>query len=86
MPRTGLGASLAAAAADHPDSVDIEQDRGRARVLRRLGIENGGVPERERSRVDVFRMLVEQESEVSGRAVSRANRQQHRRPVQYRRK
>ena len=83
---------LAAAATDHADRVDVEQYGRRAAVLSRLRVEDRRVAERKLSRVDVLRMLVQQEPEIGGRPMGRSDGQKHgpgnsgNVTVQYRRK
>ena len=72
-----LGATLAAAASDHPDRIDIEQDGGSAGVVGGLRVEDRGAAERKLPRVHVLGMLVQQESEISGRLVGCSNGQEH---------
>jgi hypothetical protein len=72
-----FSATLAAATTDHSDRVHVEQDGRRAGVVGRLRIEDRGVAERELPRVDMLRVLVQQESEIGGRPVSRSDGQEH---------
>jgi hypothetical protein len=72
-----LVAALAAAAADHSDRIDVEQDGGGARIVRRFPVEGRGVTERELPCMHMLRMLVQQEAKMGGRVMGRSDGQEH---------
>ena len=72
-----LGAALAAAATDHSDRIDVEQDAPLCTLPRRLWVEDRRVAKWELPRVYVLRVLVEQEPEVGRRLMGRSNGQEH---------
>src|SRR4029078_8395394 len=72
-----LSAAFTATASSHSDWMDVEENGRRARFLARLRVEDCRVTERELARVHMVRMLVQQESEIECRVMSRSNRQEH---------
>ena len=72
-----LRAALAATASDHTHRIDVEQHGRRAGLISRLRVEDRRVAKRELPRVHMLRVLVEQESKVGGRLMSRSDSQQH---------
>jgi hypothetical protein len=56
-----LGPAFAATATNHPNWINVEHDCCRAGLLRRFRIEDRRVPKWELPRVDVVRVLVEEE-------------------------
>ena len=69
-----LSAAFATAAPDHSDWIDVEENCRRAGFFARLRIEDGRVAEREFPRVDILRVLVQQEPQIRSRPVSCSNR------------
>ena len=66
-----------AATAHQRDGIDIEQQRHRAPIFRRLGIEDMRLAERQFERLDPCRILVQQESQVRRGAMGGRDREQH---------
>src|ERR1041384_1773002 len=67
-------------AAHESNGVDIEQQRRRAALRRRLGIEDVHAAERQVERLRPGRILVQQEPKVGGRLLCRRQFQEHARP------
>src|SRR5947207_1588550 len=75
---TSSAATLAiAAVAAQADRADLEQQRGRAPLRRRLRVEHGRGTRRERERLDPVRVLVQQVAKVGGGRAGGGDRQQH---------
>jgi hypothetical protein len=65
------------AAADQPDRVDVEQQRRRATLLRRLRVEDVRGAERQLAALHALRVLMEQEPEIGRGRAGEGDGQQH---------